>query len=347
MGSRMQTWVGSLALALAVGGCSAILDTEKKQCKKDTDCGVKDGKALYTCEKNFCTATACTTDAECQMLEGYICEQQVCAPPLCTGDEQCAMGLACQSGRCDDPILGCYDSTPPTWSEEPAVLILPVFQFFGDLPVRDLSVTVCDRLDVNCANPLPTPPIEHEYVGTELTIRGLTNGQRYIVRLSGKDDKGEDLFPTDFIMARPVVGTTREVNSVELTPSFRPSFLAGTAGDVQYDPKSAIFVAQVFGCDGKPLAGVSALDSRGSGTLFYLTGQGADANLTETDETGQVGFINLDTAPDGNPYTHKITFSYKGQPLYAFSVLPRPGVLNFMLMPMADYKTTERLRPPQ
>lgn len=340
MGSRTQSWVGILALGLAVGGCSTLLDTDKKQCTKDSDCGEKDGKALYLCENSFCKSVACTTDAECQDIGNLVCEQQVCAPALCTTNEECSAGLACSAGRCDDPILGCYDDTPPLSSSEPAALTLPVFQFFGDFPVQNLKVQVCDRLDVNCANPIPA---EWDYVGTELTIRGLTNGQRYIIRLTGTDNDGNPLFPTDYIMMRPVVGATREVDSVELTPDFLPAYLAGTAG-VDYDVKSAIVVAQVFGCDGKPLAGVSVLDSRGSGTLFYLTGEGADPTLTETDETGQVGFINLDTAADGNPFTHKLTFSYKGQPLYAFSVLPRPGVLNFLLMYMPDYKTTDRLQ---
>ncbi|MFT3925723.1 MAG: hypothetical protein QM778_24490 [Myxococcales bacterium] len=334
-----QTWLNALLLSFALGGCSAILDTNKQQCKSDTDCGELNGQPLYSCVKNFCQAVTCTADAECQSRGGAICDDGSCAPPQCTTSEECSDGMACNQSRCGmpvDPVFGCFNEKPPQSSSEPAVLKMRVYQFFGnDVPVKNLVPTVCDALDTQCMTPIP---VTFDYTGINLTINGLSNAQRYVIRLNGQDDDGNPLLETDYIMQRPVVGLTEEVDSVQLLPTAIPELFAGAAS-VTYDPKKAFMVTQVFGCDNKPLAGVSVIDSR-AGTLFYLTGEGPDPNLTETDETGQVGFVNMDAAENGQPFTHKLTFKYKGQTLFSFAVQPRPGVLNFSLVYMPDWETT-------
>jgi hypothetical protein len=336
---RAQTkWLG-LAAVFALAGCSAILDTDAKQCAKDADCGQVNGQPVASCENNFCVAYACTTDTECRARGDLVCEMGVCGAPECTANEQCGAGLSCLEGRCTDPVLGCYFDKPSTATTEEPVLKIQVTPFIGER-IDNLQVVACDLLDTLCARPLSN--IELLYDAGWATIRGLSNGQRYVLRFTGNDEDGVPLIPTDFVMMRPVVGMTQEIDSLQLVPDWVPGTLAATAG-VQYDPKAAILVGQVFGCDNKQVEGVSVTDSRVA-TLFYLTGEGPSADLTATDETGQFGFVNMEVTDTGQPFTHKITLTYQGQPLYSYAVTPRPGVLTFMLMYMADYGSTERLR---
>jgi hypothetical protein len=339
---RAQTYWLGLAAVFAITGCSAILDTDAKQCTKDLDCGEVNGQPVASCERNFCVAYPCTTDAECRTRGDLVCEMGSCAAPDCTTNEQCGAGLSCSEGRCVDPILGCFFDKPSTATTEEPVYRVQVTPFIGER-IEGLSVVACDLLDPLCARPVPNVTLDYDYHWA--TIRGLSNGQRYVLRFTGNDEDGvTPLLPTDFVMIRPVVGMTEEVDSLQLVPTYIPAVLA-EGSDVAYDPKKGVFVGQVFGCDNKQLAGVSATDNR-TGTLFYLTGEGPTYELTETEETGQFGFINMEVTESGQAFSHKITLTYGGQPLYSYTVSPRPGVLTFMLMYMPDYGSTDRLRMP-
>jgi hypothetical protein len=113
--------------------------------------------------------------------------------------------------------------------------------------------------------------------------------------------------------------------------------LADSAG-AEVDMTKGIVLAQLFGCDNKPLAGVSATDSR-QATLFYLTGT-TNTVATATDPSGQVGWINMEVSDDGAPRQHPLNFTYNGQMMYTFTAAPRPGVLTFLFLYLPDYGTT-------
>jgi len=111
------------------------------------------------------------------------------------------------------------------------------------------------------------------------------------------------------------------------------------SADTPYDPTKGTVLAQIFGCDNKPVAGVSATSNR-AGTLFYLTSNAAEANATATDGSGQVGFVNMETSESGAPRVSTLTFLHGGAPFYSFSVAPRPGILTYLYLYMPDYGTT-------
>src|SRR4051794_7086552 len=205
-------WLGLAAMAFAVTGCSAVLDTEATQCKKDLDCGEVNGQPIASCERNFCTAFACTTDADCRGHGDLVCEQGACGSAECTKNEECGEGLACSEGRCGDPVLGCYFDEPSKDSTDPAVLKIRVTPFIGE-SIDGLNVVACPLLDTLCARPVPN--ISLDYTAPWATVTGLSNGQRYVLRFTGNDEDGTPLLPTDFVMLRPVVGTTEEVDSLQ------------------------------------------------------------------------------------------------------------------------------------
>ncbi len=332
-----EGWVVLGLMSLVLAGCTAILETDRKQCKSDMDCGELNGVALYSCERDFCTAVACTTDAECQALGGQVCEAQSCAPPLCTSDMECTTsGDSCVAGRCKNAQFHCFSEQPPLMVPEEPVLQFILRGYVDQKPVTNLEIQVCSTLDVACNSPIEAIL---EYDGTTgLTkLRGLENGRLYSLRFRATDSMGFPLQETDYVMQRPVVGLTEEAVPFELVPEGLITVLADSA-DTPYDPTKGTVLAQIFGCDDTPVAGVTATSNR-AGTLFYLTSN-VDANATATDGSGQVGFVNMETSESGAPRVSTLTFSRGGVPFYSFSVAPRPGILTYLYMYMPDYGTT-------
>jgi hypothetical protein len=287
------------------------------------------------CQAGRCSSLPCQTDSECQAQGDLICNDSHCGPAECSGDDDCTVQYtACQSGRCLDPVLYCFDEMPPLSSDDPGELTVTLIQYLGKTKVQNLQVKVCSLLDTTCSKPIDA---KTSYADDgKLVISGLANNQRYSIRFTGKDDGGEDLLETEYYMERPVVGKTVEADSFEMIPPYLVPELASTAGTM-VDMTKAIVLAQVFGCDNKPLAGVSATDSR-QATLFYLAGT-TNPDAMATDSTGQVGWVNMEVSDDGAPRQHQLSFTYKGQTMYTFNAAPRPGVLTFLFMYLPDYGT--------
>lgn len=324
------------ALLLWCSGCSVVLDAGRPQCKTDTDCGLIDGRPRYACVESYCEALSCTTDAECQERGSFVCgSDHVCAPAECIADADCTQtGESCTEGRCVDQAFQCFDQKQALTSSDPAVLELKLLAY-GGTPVRNLNVRVCLAPDLPCENPLK---VDTSYSDEGLlTIRKLTSGMRYAVRVSGADERGSMLLPVDYFMARPVVGTVREPVKIEMLPSALLTQFGASAGLV-WTPTKGLVRAQIFGCDMQPLSGVSFSDSR-MAQVFYVTGV-PSTTATETDGSGVAGFANMEVDSAGRPLQHDLTLSYQSRPMFRFSVAPRPGVMTFLTLYLADYGTT-------
>jgi hypothetical protein len=327
-----------LALSLAAG-CSVLTDTEKKQCKKPEDCGTFEGAPTYACEAELCRYVDCNKDADCAARGKFICEQSSCTPALCISNDDCGeSGETCVGGRCLDALFHCFDDKASLSSAQEPVLAFDVVTFSNHVPVNDLQVKVCVLADTPCNSPVAATTT-YSAEG-KLEIRGLENGKRYSVRLNGKDGSGHAFVEAEYYMQRPIVGYTQEADRFEMVLPLLLSGVGDSAG-VPYDDTKGLVIAEIFGCDDKPLAGVSAIDNR-DGTIFYLTGT-ADPNASETDSVGQAGVVNMEVGASGNPLLHKLTFSYGAQNMFSFGVTPRPGVMTFLNLYLPDYgSTTDR-----
>jgi hypothetical protein len=325
-----------LVMGLAAG-CTLLTDTEKKQCKKPADCGMFEGAPVYACEQNLCRFHDCNKDADCAARGEFICEQNECAPALCVDNDDCgAAGESCVAGRCLDALFHCFENKVPLMSEDEPVLAVDVLTFSGHVPVHDLEVKVCVPADTQCNSPVAATTT-YSAAG-KLEIRGLENGKSYSIRLNAKDDAGNAFVEAEYFMQRPIIGYTQEADRFEMVTPLLLSGVGDTAG-VPYDATKGLVIAEIFGCDNKPLAGVSMIDNR-DGTIFYLTGT-ADPNVSETNSLGQAGVVNMEVGPTGQPLLHKLTFSYGAQNMFSFGVTPRPGVMTFLNLYMPDYGTTD------
>lgn len=338
----MRKGIGTIsAVALAavwLTSCTLMLDTEQQQCSTASDCGEFNGAPIYECVQNLCAPVSCAADAECSSRGSFVCENAACAPAECMADVQCQAdsGKSCIAGRCVDPAFYCFDDRLSTSAEEPAVLKMSLFGFTDKLPPRELKTKVCVTQDTVCNVPVPA---QSDYDSTTglLTIRGLQNGQRYSIRWIGTGADGSQFIETEYLMMRPVVGTTVEAEPFELVTPELVSVLALTAG-TEWMPNKGLMLSTVFGCDGKTLAGASLLDNR-SATLYFLTGT-SDVTATETDSTGRVGFTNMELGAEGAPIAHRITLTHKGRALYAITMTPRPNVITYIFFTMQDYGLT-------
>lgn len=326
----------STAALVLVAGCSLVIDTEKKQCTQPQDCGLFNEQPLYACVQNFCEKPACTSDGECQSRGSFVCNANTCDPADCLADQNCTKaGQSCVAGRCTDPIFNCFGQKQPLVSNDPAVLRFKLVAYGETKPLTNLKVRVCATADLACNSPIPAE-IAYDDQGI-LSISKLDNGVRYSLRFSASDSNGGPLLDAEYYMLRPVVGLTVEADKLEMVPEVLVSVLAQAAGTTWVKDQGLV-LSQVFGCDNKPLAGVSLNDNR-VGSLFYLTGA-ANTSTTETDGSGTGGFVNMEVDNAGNAIQHKLTFSYGGRPMFSFLVAPRPRVLTFVQVYLGDYGTT-------
>lgn len=326
-----------VAVALLFSGCSLVLDTDKQQCEQPADCGLFNEQPLYACVDNFCESVPCVADTECQKRGAFICgASRACEPALCLRNEDCTKaGESCTAGRCVDPLFQCFSQPQPLTSSEPAALRLKLLSYAEQKPVTDLEVRVCAVADLACNRPLD---VQWSYDDQGmLTISKLDNGARYSIRFTGKDESGTPLLNHEYFMQRPVVGLTVEADKLEMVPEALVSVLASAAG-TSWRPEQGLVLAQIFGCDLKPLANVSLTDNR-TASLFYLTGA-ASTSLTETDGSGVGGFVNMEVDDTGNALQHKLSFSYAGRPMFSFLVAPRPHVMTALAIYLGDYGTT-------
>jgi len=103
-----------LALGLLLGGCTAIVESNKNQCESDDDCTkLFGGDAPVQCVANYCVGAACDTtsspegfgvtvgDAYCKGLgfPNSICGITGQCQPGCVEDSQCGDNGVCWAGR--------------------------------------------------------------------------------------------------------------------------------------------------------------------------------------------------------------------------------------------------------
>jgi hypothetical protein len=281
------------AFAVCAAGCSVVLDPGEAQCETAADC-VQRGPAFA----------------------GAVCEDQVCQKPPAPAD----------------PTWGCLghvvaptpDPTKMVTLTESLVLAI------GKTPVTNVTVDVCDKLDVNCAAMTPGFP------------KGLTpdmNGNVTFTVAQGFDGfvriMGPTIMDSRVYVGRPVI-TPPDVKAIELLqPTDYAAIAAAAKQTVDMTRGTGIFLA--FDCQGLSGDGVSfqSTSTDSETAQFYLINQFPETPpaAKATDADGFGGFFNLLPGPAvaksfraaGDVYIGESSFNVLAYTISYVLVAPTPS----------------------
>lgn len=305
--------VQALALALVLaGGCSLSLDSERKQCDTNEDCGKFIANAGYSCVESFCVenqveAPMCTLDSDCDALGGEF------------------VGNLCVASMCQpDPIWECVGKPlPPPASPGPFQVRITLTDIVDTKEMMvGVTARLCNKLDLECAAPIGAPVVSDENGQLTLEVRAGFNGYVYLTR------EEPLIMPTLYFFAPPI-DRDQEIASVQIaTPSIAAALAASVSppgAPITQDPARGLVLLSVLGCDGVAQAGVtlSSEQADATTTVFYVTGTLPDSARRETDSSGYGGFINA--RPGVFPIS--ATLAKNGRSLGSTSVLAKAGAI--------------------
>lgn len=259
MHRRFVCLAATAATSLA---CSLVLKTNENQCTTDDDCRDRGG-----------------------LMASAVCREQVCVEP--------------SDGGVDAPntdpwsCLGKVAWTAPT---QPQVVVTMNFiDLAAKLPVANLSVRPCAKLDVACANPL-APAVTTDQTGlATLTLTASFDGYVEVTSPSAADAGTTSITPT-LVFFNPPPNKDLHYGTV---PTFTPQTLTALASahGNTVDPTLGFLFSGALDCASKPAAGVSWEPDRvleGTRRFYYVNGLPSEAAVA-TDATGYGGFINMPT----------------------------------------------------
>ena len=281
---------------MLLGGCSLTLNTDKKACKKNDDCGVP-----LECREGLCLAkTDCKADAECKALgskyQSLICVDSTCGPPECEGPDECQGGdtpnYTCAEGRCQDPVWGCLGQPDNREIMGPtATFKVKVVGLINETALPDLKVEACAAVDTLCQAPLREPVIT--YKDTIVTVTGLPQNSSVHLKFEAADH-----ITTDFYSQRLVRNETVE-EIIELVPTVLFGALGASLGvDVDVENKASINVLMVD-CSEPPVpqpgVRLEISNKLPETEIYYVSaGNTPDITLDRTTIAGAAGAVNLE-----------------------------------------------------
>jgi hypothetical protein len=241
-----------------------------------------------------------------------------------------------------DPVWGCLGHVVmETPQAAMANVSLPFFDLIRMVPIKDVGVKVCAKLDVNCDRPIDSRIIPADSEGiARFKVMPYFNGYGIIYDLQQPDggwvpeDGGGDgggeagpsptqgrFLPSVIFFNPPIVNDTQ----YGIVPLFTKSdidALAAVQGNT-FDPNLGILFAGMLDCSRKPVAGVtwdpSIVDAK-TKRFFYINGF-PDESAEATDPTGFGGLLNSRTGS----VTVNARVQATGRMIGAATVLVRPG----------------------
>jgi hypothetical protein len=322
--------------ALSLCGCSILLDTSEQQCSSDSDCAARGGRFTDTiCSKNVCVARsdpATTATTSGGGGSGGTGTGGGGGGDVDSGDE----------GASTDPVWGCLGHvTMEMPRSSTANVSLPFFDLIRMVPITDVGVLVCNRLDVDCSRPIDSQITPADSNGVaRFTVPPYFNGYGIIYDLqqpdggypaTDADDGGEAgpsptagrFIPSVVFFNPPIVNDT----AYGIVPLFTRADIDALAQVQMHswdDQNYGMLFAGMLDCGRKPAAGVtwdaSIYDSMKTHQFFYVNGF-PDESATATDATGFGGLINSRTG--SVTITAKVQAT--GKMIGAATLLVRPG----------------------
>jgi len=164
------------------GACSILLDTDSEQCNTDVDCVKRSGAfANATCVNHVCRAIDPSGPG--------------------SGGSNAGAGGAGGSGGGDvtdassDPVWGCLGHVVMGMPQTTTVKVsVPFFDLIRMVPITDVSVRTCTKLDVSCSRPLQAPVPAGPDGLVKLDVPALFDGYGQVFSLNADDggDIGRD-----------------------------------------------------------------------------------------------------------------------------------------------------------
>lgn len=298
--SRLSLFSAVLAAAAIAPACSLLASTDGVQCTTDADCASR-GFSGATCEASVCV-TASTSDA---------------------GD----------AGSDADTKWGCVGSV--TWGvQDPSETVLYRGRFLTaltELPIADLEVKACGRLDADCTTPFATAKTDAEGYAN-LLVPKYFNG---FYEFNPPVDSG--IMPS-ISLALPPPETSAQADasipaaiSVHLITATAFNSLLNQIGATP-DPQLGHIFGLILDCTGVPAARVSlhASPITPSTIAYYTTASGVPSvTAQETAQAGEAGFVNL--PPGSAQLTATANDASKKVGEYATTV--RAGTITYLPMP--------------
>jgi hypothetical protein len=245
-------------ILLACSGCTAILSPGEAQCDKTADCAAR-GFADAVCKNQICVAAP--------------------TPP--------------------DPVWGCLgDVTEPTPDPSKTVTFNIKLELVDLTPVTQVTVDVCDKLDIGCVGTNPADPkgLTPGSDGTLQIQQGFDGFVRVTSTLAETDPPDpQRVMSSRVYVGRPIV-TPPDTKAVQLLRRIDFNQLIPLSGTTA-DPTRGTAILLGVDCQGKSASGVrfetASADSQS--VEFYLINQAPTTppTATSTDADGFGGFFNL------------------------------------------------------
>lgn len=256
-------FLATFALSFCVlSACTVALDLGREQCEAARDCA----------ELGFDGATC--VEGVCQVATGSNSSSSSDASSSSTGDP--------------DPEWGCLGSftTPMVAPGEKLVHNYRFELAIGapGTPPADLAVKLCNKLDLECQNPLMNPVPDASGAIT-LELDPAFDG--FIEATSS------ETLPALVAMQKPVVLPQSQKVIRMASAAVRDALVAGT-GEMLDETKGVALVL-TGNCSDQRAAGVSVAsqDLDMTSVTFYFRGALPEPEATETDPQGAAGFINI------------------------------------------------------
>lgn len=262
---------GRVALAvwlLGGAGCSLALKTDGEQCTVDADCAARGSAFAGTvCTPNN-VCKQCNVDADCTSRgAGDVCTNNVCTAKVV-----------------QDPKWGCIGNVQPLPTGSMTQVKVQLVDLLSMQPVSSgLTVKLCAKLDPTCAHALATPaPDAMGFV----SVMVASNFDGYL----DVTDASSTMYLHSLIFIDPAV--VAQNSTILLVSSGEEMSLAQFA-QVTVDPTMGLLLVPAVDCTGARTAGASVSAApAGNETPFYVIGNTPSKTATETDTSGNMGFVN-------------------------------------------------------
>jgi hypothetical protein len=293
----LSRFLAGTALAsglLGMAGCSLVLKTDSEQCSVDADCTARGAAFADT----VCTANVCVTKT---------------APP--------------------DPKWGCIGDVPALDAGSMATFKIQLADLISNAPVtQNLVIKLCNKLDPTCQTPLGCSQSDTgcSTVLSTLTPDAMGNVSATVAsNFDGyfdiSDSSGTYIPALIFIDLVAVADNAQ----VLLVAKSAESTLAQNAS-VTIDPTASLLLVSTVDCTNARTAGVSvALAPPGSATEFYDINSALVTTATQTDSSGNMGFVNV-AAPSSVTVTGTVVMS--GKEMGKVTTLVRAGGMTYQIL---------------
>ena len=295
-----------MACAVALLGCTLLMDLNEQQCERDADCSTGE---FSVCENNVCVAPD-----ESSLPDG-----------TCDVDDDCgASAPRCMNGVCVSAEIAerwlCSEDTP-NLDADMVHYTFHVVEFLSRQPPTDMVVFACRNMDLDCEHPVST--------FTDTTGGGFAEFDLPSGFFGFFEVNSSDALPSLLYVTKPIVADAENravpvltLSTVELTAQL---------AQLEFDPAKGLAILDALDCTGNPAGGVHFTESKGDANAFYIVDQlpTSDASVTvysPADNTADGGFINL------QPTT--VLFSaylgVDGLLLGSFNAQIRPSTITFI-----------------